>query len=222
MEEIWRDIKNYEGIYQVSNLGRVKRLERVTTMFNQVCSWQQSLPEYIFAPSLDTHGYPQVSLTVGHRRVARVHRLVAEAFLAAPSEELIAQCELTGFKEVLVNHKDHNPQNNAVSNLEWCTPAYNNQWYTMAGRASKANNGSQCVNAKLTEQEALEIYQQAHSGNISQEVIAEIYGVKQITVSNIKTGRSWAWLTGHKRTPRHKGKKIRSLPRAEQKLIEVH
>ena len=82
MEEVWRDVKGYEGTYQVSNLGRVKRLPCTTIMRNQVTSWVQELPEYLFSPCLDTRGYPQVLLTIGKsKRVARVHRLVAESFL---------------------------------------------------------------------------------------------------------------------------------------------
>ena len=206
-EELWRDVKDYEGIYQVSNLGNVRRLAYVKTMCNQFDCWLQDMPEYVFTPGLDTRGYPQVSLTIGKRRVARVHRLVAEAFLEAPSQELQTECELAGFPCVLVNHKDGNKVNNNIANLEWCSPKYNVD-HAMVVIGINHKKGEDCHSNKLSREEAVEVYTLAHQSAQSQESIAEVYGIKQITVSNIKTGRAWAWATGHKRTPRSNKKRV--------------
>lgn len=217
MEEIWKDIKNYEGIYQVSNTGKVKRLACITTMRNQVTSWEQKLPEYIFSPCLDSKGYPQVLLTMGsEKRVARVHRLVAEAFLEEPSAQLKKECENASVKYVLINHKDGNPENNHINNLEWCSPRYNCDYCVKIGTHNPVK-GEENYNAVLTEEDVLKIYQLACSRVLSQEKIGEMFGVKQITVSNIRTGRSWAWLTGQKPTPRTR-KKVGGASLSEQKL----
>ena len=222
MEEIWKDVKGFEGIYQVSNKGRVKRLPYTATMHNQTTSWLQPMPEYIFSPSLDTRGYPQVLLSIGNnKRVARVHRLVAEAFLKEPSEDLKLECSKAGVNYVLVNHRDGNPLNNFVDNLEWCSPKYNCDHSVKIGTHNPVK-GEDNFNAILTESQVLEIYRLASSRAMSQEKIGELFGVKQITVSNINTGRSWAWLTGQKPVHRQRNRKGSMAVAEATQLQETH
>ena len=202
MEEIWKDVKDYEGIYQVSNKGSIKRLAGVFSGANQFGQWETYKDEYVFSPSLDSKGYPQVALCIGkQKRTARVHRLVAEAFLKEPSSSLVEECNKAGVKYVLVNHKDGNPLNNCIDNLEWCSPKYNNEHSVEIGTHTSVK-GEDNHNAVLSEEDVLTIYRMAHRNVISQEKIGEMFGVKQITVPNIKTGRSWSWLTGQKWMPR--------------------
>lgn len=217
MEEIWKPIKGFENVYEVSNLGNVKRLATIVTMKNQVKSWEQYLPEYIFKPSLDGRGYFQVSLSIGEqKRVARVHRLVAEAFLPEPSEDLLEACKSSGVNYVLVNHKDNNTTNNKVSNLEWCNPKFNCDWCVLSGtHNTTTTKGSLNYNAELTEQDVNEILDLLKNKVMSQERIAQHYGVKQITISNIWTGRSWAWYTGIPRKERSKGKRRQPISMVE-------
>jgi hypothetical protein len=217
MEEIWKDIKDYEGVYQVSSRGRVKRLPTTVTMRNQVTEWQQPLTEYVFTPSLDSKGYPQVLLSIGDKkRVARVHRLVAEAFLPAPSEKLVENCRNAGLDYVLVNHKDTVRTNNEWENLEWCSPKFNCDWCVETGsHNTETIKGSLNYNAQLTEADVTEIVQKLRAGGISQEKLAELYGVKQITISNIWTGRSWSWFTGIPRKSRTRRKQGKSESIAE-------
>lgn len=212
--EEWRDIVGYEGVYCVSNFGRIKRLPIRLRMANQSTEWFRETSELIFRPSKDSKGYFQVSLGIGKKRTARVHRLVAEAFLTPPSEEIIAECQKVGISQVLVNHIDTNIENNFASNLEWCTPKYNCDYCVLTGNHNPVR-GEDNYHAKLSESDVLEIYKLASIGQISQEEIAKIYGVKQITVSNIKMGRSWAWLTGQQRVARTRSK-IRSKSIAQQ------
>lgn len=103
MAEVWKDIKGYEALYQVSNLGRVKSL-----------NYHRTGKERILKPGTQTKGYLKVPLyKYGKIEEFRVHRLVAEAFIPNPN------------KYPCVNHKDENKQNNSVDNLEWCTVQYN-------------------------------------------------------------------------------------------------
>ena len=103
MEEIWRDIKGFEGKYMVSNLGRAKSL-----------NYNNTGKEGIMKPQDNGDGYLFVQLCKdGKVKNCRINRLVAMAFLPNPNN----------LPEV--NHKDENTKNNRVDNLEWCTRQYN-------------------------------------------------------------------------------------------------
>lgn len=98
--EIWKDIEGYEGLYQVSNYGRVKSLNKRKGR--------------ILKPAKDKGGYLRVALhKQGTQKHYKIHRLVAQAFI--PNPQNLPQ----------VNHKDENPTNNTVQNLEWCDCQYN-------------------------------------------------------------------------------------------------
>ena len=125
--EIWKDIPGYEGLYQVSDLGRVKSLDHIRrngkNRDNICLSKGKMLSQAIQKPS----GYMFVSLSKnGKTKGFRVHRLVAEAFLKNKN------------KYKCVNHKDENKANNNVNNLEWCSYLYNNNYGTKKERLKAA------------------------------------------------------------------------------------
>ena len=112
MEEIWKDIKGLEGLYQISNMGNVKSLR----------SWRNQ-KDFIMKPQPNSSGYLRVDLKANGKIQRKfVHRLVAEAFIEKPSD-----CDV-------VNHLDCNPQNNMVSNLEWTTFKGNSNYMATLGR----------------------------------------------------------------------------------------
>ncbi len=118
--EIWKDIKGYEGLYQVSNLGRVKSLER--RVKHNKCGYI-TIKQKILKNKIGKTGYFEVDLRrEGTHKYCRVHRLVAEAFIKNPKNYEI------------VNHKDENKLNNNVENLEWCTAKYNMNYGTLRER----------------------------------------------------------------------------------------
>lgn len=107
MVEEWKDIAGYEGLYQVSNLGRVKGVERISPQGHL-------LKEKIRALAEDKYGYMVVNLCRdGKVKVYKVHRLVCYAFISKPLDK------------DFVNHIDGDKKNNAVWNLEWCTSSEN-------------------------------------------------------------------------------------------------
>lgn len=126
MSEVWKDIKGYEGYYQVSNLGRVKSLDRyVATTGNP--SGQRLLKGRIKKQNdwnaKNGGSYYAVVLSKNNISVrCSVHRLVAEAFIPNPDN---LPC---------INHKDENKYHNNVENLEWCTIEYNNNYGTARER----------------------------------------------------------------------------------------
>lgn len=110
--EIWKDIKGYEGLYQVSNQGRVRSLNYLKTG-----------KTVVMKPVNNGVNYFSVLLTKnGKQEKNYIHRLVAEAFLENP------------FNLPEVNHKDENPSNNVVDNLEWCSHKYNLNYGTCKER----------------------------------------------------------------------------------------
>lgn len=111
MDEIWKDVDGFEGLYQVSNMGRVKSFKK----------WKRagSPDEYILKNCKNNRGYHTVTLYRGkERHKFLVHRLVASAFIPNPNDL------------PHINHMDENIDNNNADNLEWCTPQYNNCYGT--------------------------------------------------------------------------------------------
>lgn len=150
MQEIWKDIKGYEGLYQVSNMGNVKSL-----------NYHRSGEERIRKPIVDSKGYLAVNLYKnGKCKRLLVHRLVLMTF--APIDNM---------KKLDVNHRDENKKNNNLDNLEWCSRSYNNNYGTRTQRTSKP-----VVQLDTTTNEVINVYCSAweadrqgfNQGNIAQ------------------------------------------------------
>lgn len=102
--EIWKDIKGYEGYYQISNLGGIKSFPRNGTISTV----------YMLKPTLTKNGYYKVTLSKPNNTTyLLVHRIVAETFIPNPENK------------PEVNHIDGDKLNNCVDNLEWCTSKEN-------------------------------------------------------------------------------------------------
>jgi hypothetical protein len=118
MEEIWKDIDGYEGFYQVSNYGRVRSLDR----FVKRLGFPFKVSGKVMRQTKQ-NGYPHISLTKdGQLKRAKVHRLVALAFIPNPNQK---PC---------INHIDSVRHHNYPSNLEWCTHSENTRHAINAGR----------------------------------------------------------------------------------------
>lgn len=134
-KEIWKDIPDYEGLYQVSSFGRVRSLDRTVLTKN---GKNLKMKGKILSAHPDAHGYPKVTLSKNNIQTTRkVHRLVAELFIPNP----------TGLPEV--NHIDECKTNNHYLNLEWCDDYYNNRYGTRDKRAALAK-GKQILQFTLS------------------------------------------------------------------------
>lgn len=121
-EEVWKDVKGFEGYYQVSNKGRVKSVDRVVSYENEFGTFDRKIQSRVLTTA-ETTGYQIVSLYKNKKRKMKyVHRLVAEAFISNPNNL------------PMINHKDEDKINNIVNNLEWCTAAYNMEYNNLRNR----------------------------------------------------------------------------------------
>jgi len=160
-KEIWKDIPNYEGMYQVSNLGRVKSLK-----FGK---------ERTLKPGLDGSGYCHIVLCKGGvQKDKYIHRLVLLTFV--------------GESELQVNHKNGVKTDNRLENLEYCTRSENAQHAFDTG-LNIGRRGEKNSNSKLTRAFAERI-KYGHQG-MTQKDIAEIYGIARSLVSDIRLGKLW-------------------------------
>lgn len=113
MKEVWKDIVGYEGIYQVSNKGRIRSLDRYILHSNGFKYFYKGL---ILKPKTDKDGYLRVTLNNRmNRKMVAVHRIVASVFLDNPNNYPV------------VHHKNEKKDDNKVCNLEWCTVKTNNE-----------------------------------------------------------------------------------------------
>ena len=162
--EVWKDVVGYEGLYKVSNLGRVKSLERTKQMkYSRTgCSYIQKVHTCIKKQRIEPLGY--LKITINKENIKKrvfVHVLVAKAFV--PNTYSLPQ----------VNHKDEDKTNNCVDNLEWCTALYNSNYGTRAERISKKQTNNrpdakpilQCDKDGNIIREWLSISQAAREGN---------------------------------------------------------
>ena len=160
----WRDIAGFEGLYQVSDTGLVRSVDRITTGKRN-----RKIKGTILKQCLSTTGYYICYLCKdGKAKTFKVHRLIAKAFIENPNN---LPC---------INHKDLNPLNNEVSNLEWCNQSYNIKHANMLGHKCGPKR-------KLTPAEEQEIKQKykRYSRTDNQECIAKQYGVSQTLISYI-------------------------------------
>lgn len=169
MEE-WRPVVGWEGIYEVSCLGRIRR----------IVSGHSTYSGRILNVSSYAHGYPFIRLRyMGRTTKVPLHKLVAEAFLGPrpPKHE--------------VNHKDGDKANAKANNLEYVTGSENNlHAYRFLSRKPSPSYGATNGSSKLTAIQVAEIRASYDAGN-TQTVIAKQYGVSQRTISLIVRRETW-------------------------------
>lgn len=182
--EEWRDVIGYEGIYQVSSLGRVKSLSRVAKNRHGY----RPIKERILKPAY-RDGYVGVGLRKNTKPTTfLVHRLVAEAFIPNPGGK---PC---------IDHINMIRSDNRVENLEWVTYSENSiRAVNILG--SHSLRGSDNSKSVLTNDKVLTISALLDEGELLQKEIADMYGVSSTVISNIYRGLAWNWLTGRKSAP---------------------
>lgn len=182
MQEIFKDVRGYEGFYEISNLGSVRSTSYKGTR--------------ILKPSKTKSGYLNVLLCVNQVKIHKlVHRLVAEAFLE--NRNNLEQ----------VNHINGNKEDNSAENLEWCTPAHNNQHAYNNNLLSRYEDRPE---AKLTKEKVLQIPDLIRQGATTDD-LKNIFNVSRRCIDNIFEGKNWTGL-GIDFTKLKPYRKIRNKP----------
>jgi len=175
MKEVWKDIINFEGIYKVSNLGRVKSLRRIRT-----CAHGGFSKTIILKGRVNPDGYIHVSLHNKKIKDISIHRLVALMFISNPENK------------PQVNHRDGNRQNNKVDNLEWVT-IKENVCYSFTMGWHVGNFGVKNGGCKLAEKQVRQIRKLLQKG-FRHNYIAKLFNISRTNVTNIKNRKRWAHL----------------------------
>lgn len=180
MEEIWKDIPEWEGKYQVSSLGRVRSLDRL-------CARGHKIKGRIL--NLNTHyksGYKSVQLSNGKAVRKNVHLLMAMAFI---DKDYLK-------KGLCCNHIDGDKGNNNLSNLEVVTLSENMIHARDAGLLTDSPSiGEAHGRATITDKQAAEIYLDYHKNKRKQADIAEAYNASRYTVYSIVNNIRWTHVT---------------------------
>ena len=172
--EVWKDIKGYEGHYQVSDLGRVKSLSRVVKSRVGVFGTKK---EIILKTFKNGDGYLKYKLCInGKEKSVISHRLVANEFLENP------------FNKPQVNHKNGIKDDNRVDNLEWVTSS-ENVIHSLANNLKIPQKGSEHGMSKLTEKEVLEIRAIGRTKTLKE--VGKMYNVDMSLISLILLNKIW-------------------------------
>lgn len=208
MGEVWKPIKNYEGLYEISNIGRVRSLDRKITDKNGKIKYFKGK---VLKARKNKNGYFIISLCKdGKYETLQISRLVASAFIPNPNNK---PC---------VDHIDTNRENNEVSNLRWVTYKENNnndltRKHMSEGKkgqfkgnenpmknpnVAKKISGENHYKATFTEEEVKNIREMYKNGLSVSEIIYKIYGINRknnikiyntlhMNISNIVRYRTW-------------------------------
>lgn len=165
-EEIWKPVPGYEGQYEVSDLGRVRSLDRAVICMGEIKGSYMSLRKgRVLRPGPSNSGH--LSVVLGRRQTRMVHDLVLRAFVGPPSED--HEC----------CHNNGDPSDNRLENLRWGTRSENNIDAVKHGKRGK-----------LTEEQVKEIRRRLIACRHGEQTeIARAFGVSLCTINSIKFGR---------------------------------
>lgn len=198
VHETWKDVIGFEGMYLVSNTGKIKNAIKNT----------------ILNPGINSGGYPQVGFFDKYQKkyvTIKVHKIVAMAFIP----------NLNNFPQI--NHIDGNKQNNCVENLEWCTSSHNNRHRHVLNPDLFKGENSPC--SKYSNEQILETYNLAWEGTLSYPQISEKCGVDVREIYLIKYGKQWVSVTKHEgdtHSKRFSGEENRSSKLTEKQVLEIY
>lgn len=176
MNEVWKNIKGYENLYQVSNMGKVRSLDRIVT--DSLGKKRSHKGRDLYLAKL-SKGYIGVRFYIQTKMICKkVHRLVAQAFILNPE------------KKPQVNHIDGVKANNHVNNLEWCT-CRENVIHAIKIGLIKGNCGEVNGQSKLQRNDVLKIRKLYKNNKKSQNELSRMFNISQPQIERIVNYKSW-------------------------------
>lgn len=177
--ETWKKIPKLNNEYEVSNTGKIRSVDGFVVRSNGKPYFRKSKQLKTYIP---TNGYEQGAASVNKKlQNYKIHRLVAEAFIPNP------------LNKEEVNHIDGNKLNNNVSNLEWCT-RQENIAHSIENKLQTPFKGEEVGNSILKEADVLYIRQNYKPRILTRKSLAEMFGVKECTIKDVLSRRSWKHL----------------------------
>lgn len=178
--EIWKDIPEYEGLYQVSNMGRVKSFDRTTQVKHPQGVRTKKFFGKILTPQIVGQGYLRIILHKNDKgRGFYIHTLILITFAGIISGK---EC----------NHKNGIKKDNRLENLEYCTRSENNlHFYRILGKGYNKPSGEKCGASKLTNDIVKQIRELYQTGNYTQVNLAKMFKTSQNNVSSIIHKLTW-------------------------------
>ncbi len=194
--EVWLPVVGWEGLYEVSDHGSVRSLDRCITQANRWGTFERLYRGKVLQPTENSHGYNAVCLSRdGHVKNRKVGRLVAEAFLG-PCPESMELC-----------HGPAGQEDDSLSNVSWGTKSKNLGEDKL--RDGTDPRGDRNGFARLTQNDVLEIHRLynserhlRHAGNRhmlsgrawTRKALAMKFGVSESTIGAVLSGETWGWL----------------------------
>jgi hypothetical protein len=177
ISEEWRPVVGYEGIYEISSIGRIRGITRTV----EIRHWHGGKESRVVLGKVGNHrldkdGYLSVLLSNRKRQLKKIHALVAEAFIGPRQDGMT------------VNHKDGNKANNSPGNLEYLSASDNlrHAWAT----GLNCGRGETHHNAILTESDVMEIRKERNNQTLDE--LSDRFRVDRTAISSIQIGKSWA------------------------------
>ena len=177
MMEIWKPIKNYENLYEISNLGRIRKIGGK----NQFGNYKV---DKMITPYKNEKGYLRVGLSKNNqRKVIKLHRLVAEAYI--PNPDNLPE----------INHKDGNKLHNCVDNLEWCTHKQNikHSWENNLSKAKYSKENFSSKKVKQYDKDLNFIKEWNCMSDVERELGISTSHISQVCNGKRKTAGGYKW-----------------------------
>jgi len=178
--EIWKPVVGYEGLYEVSSLGRVRSLERTCPCKPKGILRTRKVPARIMTP-VERLGYTTVLLSKNAKKTKTLIHLIVLAAFVGPKPHGMQGCHGNGVRS-----------DNRLSNLRYGTPSENAADKNLHGTDSR---GEKTAWASLSNAQVLAVFPRLIAGE-SPTALANEFGVSKNVMCSIKSGKNWFWLTG--------------------------
>lgn len=175
-EEIWSEVKGYEGLYEISSYGNIRSIDR---RFKDSIGRNRLIKSTLLKTRKNKNGYIDiVLLKEGRQSSFLIHRLVALNFI------------INNDNKEQINHKDGNKQNNNICNLEWCTRKENIK-HSFDNNLQNVNMGENHANTSLKNEDVVFIFK----SDLKRKELSKMFNVSYQSICDIKRGRTWFHIT---------------------------